>query len=213
MKGMSFDGVHTYENLHMVLSQVNIPPATPKTSFIDIPGGDGSVDLTEALGEVRYSNREGATFTFTVFPQDDFEEKKRQISNFLNGKRFERIILDKDPGYFWMGRCAINEYASDKNLHNIVVVANLAPYKLKVNQTMLSVPAGENTVITLENGRKSVVPTIVCTAPATIVFGAGEHKINAGTHVLSNILLKQGDNKLSVTSEEPVKFIYQEGDL
>lgn len=213
MKGMTFDGVHTYKDLHMVLSSVSIPPAIPKTNFIDIPGGDGSVDLTEALGEVRYSNREDVAFTFTVFPQDDFEEKKRQVSNFLNGKRFARIILDKDPNYFWTGRCAVNEYASDKNLHKIVVGANLAPYKTKVTQTVITVPAGEKVVRTLENSRKSVVPTITCTAPATIIFEGGTYTINAGTHQLSNLLLKEGGNTVTVTSDESVKFTYQEGDL
>lgn len=143
MKGIWFGNIHSFDDLNLVLSKVEIPPATAKTIFVDIPGGDGSADLTEALGEVRFEDRE-CEFTFTVFPTDDFEKKKRQISNLLNGKRF-KIKVDKDPGYYWDGRCTINEYASDKNIHQIVVGANVAPYKLKNSKTSVFVPfCGKN---------------------------------------------------------------------
>lgn len=211
MKGMWFDEVHSHEHLNLVLSQVNIPPAKPKTNFVDIPGGDGSVDLTEAHGEVKFQDRE-CTFTFTVFPTDDFEEKKKEVSNLLNGKRC-RIRLDKDPGYFWEGRCTINEYASDKNLHKIVVGAIVAPYKLKTAQTVVTVTPGNSVAKTLVNGRKSVVPTFTNTANATIEFRGSTTTWNPGTHKTSAIELTQGEHTVVVTSEEPVTFTYQEGDL
>lgn len=212
MKGIWFGDIHSYDDLNLILSKVVIPPAIPKTNFIDIPGGDGSVDLTEALGEVRYNDRE-ATITFTVLPEDDFEQKKREVSNLLNGVRFNRIIVDKDPDYYWVGRCKINEYASDKNLHKIVVGAILAPYKLKLDETVVIAPKGEKVAVTLENGRKTVVPTITATNEATIVHDGNTYELNSGTHVVLDITLKFGQNHLTVTSEGAVTFTYQEGDL
>ena len=211
MKGIWFDDIHNYDNLNLVLSKVDIPPATPKTNFIDIPGGDGSVDLTEALGEVRYKDRE-CSFTFTVMPTDDFEEKKKEISNLLNGKRC-KIVLDKDPGYCWEGRCSVNEYASDRNIHQIVVGAIVAPYKMKTQKTIVSVPAGENVIVTLSNSRRTVIPTITNTDDATIVFNGNRYDLKAGIHTVLNIALIEGANTLTVTSLGTVKFTYQEEDL
>lgn len=211
MKGISFGNIHSFEDLNLVLSKVNIPPATAKTNFVDIPGGNGSVDLTEALGEVKFNDRE-CSFTFTVFPWDNFEEKKREISNLLNGKRC-KITLDKDPDYYWDGRCFISEYESDKNIHKIVVGATVAPYKLKPEKTKVIVPAGDGVVRTLLNSRKTVVPTITNTADATIVFGGNSYPIKAGVHKLLNIQLTAGENQVTVTSAEEVEFVYQEGDL
>ena len=211
MKGIWFDNIHSYNNLNLVLSKVDIPPAAVKTAYVDIPGGDGSVDLTEALGEVKYKDRV-CSFTFTVFPFDDFEEKKREVSNFLNGRRC-RITVDKDPNYYWEGRCSVNEYASDKNIHKIVVGATVAPYKLKTNQTTVFIPAGENITGSLWNGRRTVVPTITNTADATIIFKDNRYDISAGTHKILNIELVEGINTVEVTSTAPVKFTYQEGDL
>lgn len=212
MKGIWFDDIHSYEDLNLILSKISIPPANPKTNYVDIPGGDGSVDLTETLGEVKFQDRE-ASITFTVLPTDDFEEKKKEVSNLLNGVRFNRIIVDKDPEYYWVGRCKINEYASDKNLHKIVVGAILAPYKLKVNKTVITAPKGENVTVVLENGRKTVVPSITNTADATVVFNGNAYELNPGTHTVLDIVLKLGQNPVTVTSDEIVKFTYQEGDL
>lgn len=211
MKGIWFGNIHSYEDLNLVLSKADIPPAEVKTNYVDIPGGDGSVDLTEALGEIKFKDRE-CSFTFTVFPQDDFEEKKKQVSNLLNGKRC-RIKLDKNSGYYWEGRCLVNEYASDKNLHKIVVRAIVAPYKLKNSITQVIIPVGESGAVTLVNGRKTVVPTITCTDAATIVFEGNTYTLNAGTHNLLNIELKYGENQVTVTTAGQVKFTYQEGDL
>lgn len=211
MKGIWFGDVHSYADLNLLLSNVDIPPATPKTNYVDIPGGDGSVDLTEALGEVKFEDRK-CTFTFSVFPTDDFEEKKREISNLLNGKRF-KIVVDKDPDYYWLGRCTINTYESNKNVHKIAVGAVVAPYKLKHEETKVIVEAGENVKGRLWNGRKSVVPSITCEAETTIAHGDAEYKLSAGTHKILNINLVEGYNEVLVTSTGTVTFTYQEGDL
>lgn len=211
MKGIWFDNIHSHEDLNLVLSKVDIPPATPKTNYVDIPGADGSVDLTEALGGVKFKDR-ACTFTFTVFPYDDFEEKKREVSNLLNGKRC-KIVVDKDPDYYWIGRCSVNEYASDKRLHQIVVGAVVAPYKLKHEPTKVIVPAGTNVIGRLSNSRKRVVPVITTTAAATIIFGSLSCTLDVGSHKILNMELAEGFNQVIVTSAGAVTFTYQEGDL
>lgn len=211
MNGIWFDEYHSYDDLNLVLSEVYIPPAEPKTNYVDIPGGDGSVDLTEALGEVRYKDREGE-ITFTAFPTDDFEVKKKEVSNLLNGKRF-KIRLDKDPDYYWDGRCVVSEYDSDKNVHKIVVNATVRPYKLKTNLTTVIVSAGDGVNETLQNARKTVIPTITTTAVAKIVFNGNTYNLNAGIHRILNVELVEGANTVTVTSDADVVFTYQEGDL
>lgn len=211
MKGIKFDDIHSYKDLNLILSKIEISPAAVKTNYVNIPGGDGDADLTEALGEAKFKSRD-CKFTFTALPQDNFEEKKTQVSNLLNGKRC-KIVLDKDPGYYWEGRCSIDEYASDKNLHKIVVGAKVAPYKLKTNKTTVTIPAGELLKTNLVNSRKTVVPTISNADDAIIVFEGNVYSLNAGTHTILNIELKYGANAVTVTSAKEVRFTYQEGDL
>lgn len=136
MKGVNFGNIHSYRNLNLILSEVSIPPATPKTTYIDVPGADGSLDQTEALGEVKYKERD-CEFLFSVLPTDDFEEKKTEVSNLLNGQVF-KITLDKDPDYYYQGRCTVDKYKSDKMLRQITVKAKVHPYKFKQSITTQS---------------------------------------------------------------------------
>lgn len=211
MKGIWFDNIHSYQDLNLVLSKVDIPPATVKTNYVDIPGADGSVDLTEALGKITYNDRQ-CQFTFTAFPDEDFELKKRQVSNLLNGQRC-KIILDKDPNYYWVGRCSVDEYSSDKNIHKIVVGATVAPYKLHDGETEVPVQAGTNVSTVIHNGRKAVAPTIVCNADAKIVFSGNTFNFGAGTHKDLGITFVAGDNTVVTSSTGVITFKYQEGEL
>lgn len=211
MNEIIFGTVHSYEDLNLILSKVNITPAFPKTVFVDIPGGDGSVDLTEALGEVKFQDRTHE-FTFTVLPTDDFEVKKRAVSNLVNGAKM-KITYTKDPNYYWLGRCSVDEYESDRNIHQIVVKAVVAPYKYKQSVTEVTFPAGTSVQKVLTNGRKSVVPIITTTADATIVFKGNTYQLSVESTKLLNIMFTHGENTVTVTSAQPVKFSYQEGDL
>lgn len=213
MKGIWFSELHSYYDLNLILSQVNIPPAEPKITMIDIPGGDGSVDLTEALGDVKYKDR-NCKFTFSVLPTDDFEEKKREVSGLLNGLRC-KITVDKDPDYYWIGRCSVDEYASDRNLHQIVIKAIVSPYKYKQEVTKVFVPGALNGVrVVLYNGRKPVCPVITAMQNDDIrndnfVYVFGE----TGDHIIPEVKLGFGENVFWVSSTNGMTFTYQECDL
>lgn len=214
--GVLFDNIHSFHDLNLVLSHVEIAPATPKTNYVDIPGGDGAADLTEAHGEVKYANRTH-TFTFTVHPSDTktFDEKITQVSNTLNGKNFSKITLDRDSAYYWQGRCIVDEHKQDKKLKQIVISATVKPYKLKQNVTIFTqaLTAAEKTII-LMNDRKSVVPTIECTNENTVVkFGDVSQTLAAGAFKVLDICLIEGSNELKVSGSGTIRFTYQEGAL
>lgn len=214
-RGIKFDNIHSFNDLNLVLSPFVPTPAIPKTNYVDIPGGNGSLDLTEAHGEVKYNDRD-FKFTFTVHPSDKmtFDEKVTQVSNLLNGKKC-KITLDRDSGYYWDGRCIVNEYLQDKNLKQIVIQATVRPYKLKKDVTEVSFDlTADAQEITLTNSRKSIVPEITCTDDETsIVYDGTTYILEAGTHEILNINLMEGENKLTVYGTGKITFKYQEGVL
>ena len=213
--GISFDAVHSYNDLNLILSDSDIPPANPKTTYVDIPGGDGSLDLTEAHGEVKYNDRD-CKFTFTVSPAASvtWEEKKTEVSNTLNGKNC-KITLDKDGGYYYLGRCTVDDYLSDKKINQIVVSAKVKPYKFKQTETSVSFSLSQTQkTVTVTNGRKVVSPTIVCTNDnTTVIFGSITKTLSAGTHKVLDIRFTEGTNTLTVSGSGTITFKFQEGDL
>lgn len=220
-KGISFDGLHSFNGLNLILSRVDITPAVPKTNYVDIPGGDGSLDMTEAHGEVKFKDRT-LTFTFTMRPDDPktWEEKQTQVSNALNGKRIDRIVLDNDSGYYWAGRCAVSQYASNKKVRQIVVTATVSPYKYEKEPSVQAVSATTTvqSVIITNEGRKTVVPSITV-GDITYIRRVGSSDIihlASGSHKNIDLFLKQGNNEFEIqaaSGSHGVRFEWTEGEL
>lgn len=227
-RGVHFGDTHSFRDLNLVLAPFDYTPAVPKTNFIDIPGGDGSIDATEADGTIHYQDRE-FTFTFSVMPGDKltFEERQTVVARALHGKRFE-IVLDKDPEYFWRGRVWIDEYASNKRLRQIAIVARVSPYKVKrqkcIERTVTN-PGGTTEFVLQNGGCKTILPKIMIVGG--IVEGnvvqmrrKGETKYlpieNSGTYmVYPDFPLYPGANifEIKTTINEVLFFEYQEEDL
>lgn len=122
----------------ILLDGYKLSTPEPKVYTVDIPGGDGAIDLTESLtGNVAYNNRTDE-FTFVILDVDNFEQIKTRLSNFLHGKAFD-YKLTMDPDYTYHGRFQVSEYAHSVVSNGIIgsiavkVVAN--PYKSKGLQT------------------------------------------------------------------------------
>lgn len=213
--GVSFGGIHSFYDLNLILAPFTPTPATPKTVYVDVAGADEPLDLTEAHGKVFFNPRD-FQFTFTINPTDKmtFDEKVTQISNALNGKRC-KITLDRDPDYYWLGRCVVNQYKQDRRIGQVVVSAKVNPYKLKQNPTVRSYTlTAEEQTVRLQNGRKSVVPVFECTHDNTVVvFGDITETMSAGTHKVLDICFKEGINVLKLSGTGTITITYQEGEL
>lgn len=216
--GIMFNDIHSFYDLNLILSAVEISPAVPKTVYVDIPGADGALDLTEALGEVKYSDRTHK-FTFTMNPAGDLSEaaweaKKTEVSNCLNGLAC-MITLDKDPAYYWQGRCSVDSYKSNKRLRQFVVSVRVRPYKFKQNETVVNFSLSSTAkTVSVKNSRRSVCPVITCTnANTKIVFNGNTFNFNAGQHQNLNIRFTEGNNQVTISGTGQVTFTYQEGDL
>lgn len=213
--GVKFGNIHSFTDLDLILAPFVLTPATPKLNILEIAGGDGSLDLTEALGEIRYKDRE-FKLTFTVNPSSDmtFEEKVVQVSNVLNGRRFN-ITFDRDDEYYWDGRISVNQYLQDKNLNQIVLSATVKPYKLKQTETEVTFDlTSADQEIILQNSRKSVVPEIICSHAGTIVTdGSASYVLQQGSQELAEIKLVEGTNTFKARGNGTITFVYREGVL
>lgn len=215
MKGVYFGDLHSYNDLNLVLAPFTPTPAKPQTNFLKVPGRDGYLDLTEANGEVKYNSRE-FQFTFTVMPEDHltFDERVSKVTDALNGLRC-KITLDRDPDYYWLGRCAVDKYTQDKNIGKITVKATVNPYKLKQSATVVSVAlSSDEKTVFLENGRMASVPSIECTNDNTVVvFDGSKYTLNAGTSKILDIRFVEGRNVLKLSGTGTITFRWQEGAL
>ena len=156
----------------VLLDGYTLEPPEPKTYTVDIPGGNGVIDLTEALtGDVAYKNRK-QEFTFAVIDVKNFEKVKTEVSNFLHGRAFD-YTMTMDPGYTYHGRFSVDSYSHEAYANGLLgqfkIKVDADPYKLKEHCAYrLNATGGK--LYRFESGRRPVHPTIECTQPTIIVW-------------------------------------------
>lgn len=215
MNEVFFDGIASFRDWGIYLSSIVIDDPKPKEIYVDIPNGDGALDLTEALtGEVHYESRPFEA-VFTIKPETYSVELVRYLRSYLNGKQ-RTIRTKEEPGYYLIGRCATS-IKKDGVLAVLTVKATCQPWKYKNDVTSINTTIGASgtTTLNLTNERKRVIPTITASAAVTIAFNGQTISVNAGTQRLTNIALIYGNNALTITGAAgtTVLFEYQEGAL
>lgn len=210
MKGVTFGTLHSYNDFSLILSQRAIGTPSPRTATIQVDGKDGIVDLTEYFGQVRYDNRQ-LKFIFSV-ADGDFDAKFSAIQNALHGKKL-KITLDDDVNFYYMGRVFVDPWTSSPVLQKIAVTCDCDPYKYKQGKTIVSTSVATTKQLTLTNLKQAVSPKFTTNATFTIRFGTLSVTRSAGTFIIPEILLLEGNNLIQFDGTGNVTIEYQEGGL
>lgn len=120
----------TFEDFGLKMLSFYIPEPAPKLNKIDLPFSSGSVDLTDALGETPYNDRDGLNFEFKLYDgsYERWEYAKSQLAMFLHGKRL-KMIVDSDLGYYYVVRLEVDSTKSNKYNSTIVLKGSSDPFK------------------------------------------------------------------------------------
>lgn len=194
-----------------------LEPPEPKTYTIDIPGGDGVIDLTEALSGDSVFNNRHMQFTFYIINMNDhqtFESVKTAVSNFLHNKAYD-YELSFDPGYTYHGRFSVTSYEHQKfpsgYLGAIVIDIDAEPYKTKGTQSYVLNGIGGQ-MFRLLSGRKPVHPTVECDQPCTIWFDGKQTSMPAGTYRINDVLFREGYNDFYINTFRVYSITWDEVD-
>ena len=138
-KGNGSNILNTFSSFHLVPSErpwVEAPEV--KTNFIDIPGANGSLDYTEALGGLRYKDRTGS-WEFYVQnewgsdPNYAWAQRLSNILGNLHGQYFEKITLVDEPDYYYTGRIWV-KWKTGTDYSKVTIEYQLEPFKTPVQR-------------------------------------------------------------------------------
>lgn len=215
MKGIQFGEYHSYTDLQLILKKKTMGSPPVKDNKVDVPGADSSLDYTDFFGEPKY-NDVTHKFEFTsMIPHGEFPAQHSRIKNAIHGRKL-RIILDDDPGFFWLGRCKVSPFSTSKVIGSVDVECDCDPYKYKLEKTVVTRAVSGAETITLTNARKRAVPevTIVTDGTLHIVFqGVHVWDLGSGSYTLPELELVEGENPVEVSGTGSITFTWQEGAL
>lgn len=197
------NGVDLTQKFQMILADgYTLTPPSIKTYTVDIPGGHGKLDLTEALfGDVAYNNRK-QEFIFYLINVKDFEKAKTDISTMLHGKYFE-YKMTMDPEYTYKGRFTIDSYShtafASGNLGEIKISIDADPFKYKKDRVFVISAIGGETY-SFESGRKRVLPSIETDGLLKVIYNGKLFTLPKGTWKLNELVFKSGQNEVYFNS-------------
>lgn len=180
--------------------QVEDTPPQGKFYTIDIPGGNGVIDVTEALaGDVVFSNRRHVITMTHENPEVDFERVKTKVMNAWNGRRL-KYRLSRDPGYTYDGRFSVTAFSDDFEPFPVITVTiDAQPYKSKGVQTF-RVNAAGGIVVTLESGRMPVCPTFEFASETIVDANGCFARMQPGSYKINDLWLSEGTNEIYLNS-------------
>ena len=197
------NGVDLTQKFQMILADgYTLTPPSIKTYTVDIPGGHGKLDLTEALfGDVTYNNRK-QEFIFYLIDVKDFEKAKTDISTMLHGKYFE-YKMTMDPEYTYKGRFTIDSYShtafGSGNLGEIKISIDADPFKYKKDRVFVISAIGGETY-SFESGRKRVLPSIETDGLLKVIYNGKLFTLPKGTWKLNELVFNSGQNEVYFNS-------------
>lgn len=215
MKGVTFGEYHSYRDLKLILGPKEIGAPSVKTKMLEIEGADGSIDYTDFFGGPKYGE---ATHVFpfsTLVPRSDFLSHYSFVKNALHGRKL-RIVLDDDPGFYYVGRCYVSKFTSPDGIGIISVECECEPYKYKTEKTVVTRAVDGTDTIVLTNSRKRAVPEITITTETSlnIVYqDVNVWDLGSGSYTLPDLELTEGENTVTVTGTGEISFAWQEAML
>lgn len=235
-----YDGVHsitfgdknTWTDWHLIpTSRPLFNPPAVKTNIVNIPGADGSLDLTEVLtGYPLFSNRSGSLEFVVANDYWEWEIAYSTIMNYIHGTRTKAILSD-DPGYYYEGRFSVSSWKSSKDYSIITIDYNVAPYKTKVNGSLddwlwdpfnfeedviydlKNVTVNGSKTISIDGYPQRVTLRVTSNANMTATLRGKTYQITSGTKKVGGLVIMEGPNEITFTGNGVISLDYRGGSL
>ena len=232
-----FGDKHTWDDWFLIPSSRPVfKPPEPKTTYYDIPGADGHLDMSTALtGDIPYKNRTGSIEFIVDNGHKDWHELYSEIMDYLHGQKMRAILTD-DMSFYYEGRFAVNEWKSDPDNSKITIDYDVHPYKFEMLSSLEDwkwdpfnfevdivreygyLTVDGSLTVNIPGRRKNVTPSIEVHSYLgddcpTVSFNGTTYSLSLGTNKIVNIILKEGNNTLTFNGRGVISIDYRGGRL
>lgn len=205
MGGAIFGDRRSVEDYGSIMNYARITTPAVKENYVDVPGGDSSLDLTEAVSGVTFSDGQ-ISFKFTFFG----EESRSRMKNDLHGRKL-KIILEREPEYYYDGRLSCRDGDYTGKIYELYIDARVAPYKQERQMTVHMEEITSAKEIILVNDRMPSMPSITVSGSIGITYNNYSFRLTDGTYAIPEITLSGGINRLQVHGKGSLKLEYRKG--
>lgn len=199
-----YEGAHsaTFGNMNSWTDWHLIPTSKPvisvpsiKVKQVDIPGANGSIDLTNILtGYPLYNNRTGSLDYILAPGFGSFEDTVAEVMMALHGKRMNLYLTD-EPNCYYTGVFYVESIKADAKVSGISIKYELSPFKYSNNTSHFTV---NNTYYYFIDDCLESTPVYI-TSTANMVLAHGYYD-NSGDYIEESYTITGGQNNAEVFS-------------
>lgn len=212
--GALIGGFHTWRDWRAIIQNSDIVGSPePNTNYLEVPGGNGHIDLTETLtGDITYSTRQLKFNLALKTSPAVWPDVISRIFNKLHGKAVQ-VILDEEPTHYFYGRVNIDGVSRSQISGQLTIMVECDPYRYELEETVETFSVDGTKEVSIENDRMWVTPDIWASRDCTIAFAGRTYSIAQGKQKRMDIVLKDGMNQLTVTGTVMIDFTFRKGCL
>lgn len=188
----------------LILKSFDAEAPKPKLNMISISGRDGSLDLTEWAGEVRYENRK-VNIAFLDMQGDAYVQMLNLI---YRGEC--KIIHSVDNDHYYFGRCVSAEPKTRRHVTDLELEFSCQPYRLSVEPTTVEKSVTQSPFF-LQAARMSAIPEITLTAACSVTFGGITKSLSVGTHTIPEFVITKEGGEMTVSGSGRITIQWTEG--
>lgn len=209
MRGILINNsVHTADGLGLVMTDRSISLPTPKTNYIDVPGRNGALDLSEALtNDIQYNNRE-LKFSFLWNGSRDSVLSLIDEVMLYHGRRVT-VITDDHPDWYYSGRASLS-YKDYRTHVTFEMTVDAEPFRSAVKEKVINITVNGSRQIDIVNVGRRLIPTVTTSAETTIIKGEGRYVLSKGTFLLQGFALEHGKNSITIEGNTNVTIQFRE---
>lgn len=208
------NGKHTFYDWGLYVgNNAAVEPPTVRTNFIEIPGRNGNIDMTETLsGRPIYGNR---VITLELGGKVAKERQQQFVSDFVNAYHGRRVTVefDRDREWYYEGRATISGVEISNTVVRMTMTVDADPYKYSRIDRLPKVKVDGSASVRVEGSPLWVVPEFECSAAMEVTFEGKSYQLNEGKNKLYDILLKDQSYTMTFSGTGTVEIIYRRGRL
>ena len=229
----TLNGKHTYTDYGLYVTNNDpVEPPEVKAEYIEIPGRNGQIDLTEALtGYTVYNNRQ---IVLELGGKKRSQDWPGFMSNFLNELHGQSVtvIFDNDPSYYYVGRATVeSDYEKGNEIARFTLTINAEPYKYSNQSTTEpwlwdpfsfvdgviryynQIQVDGTAQIQVLGSEIPVIPIFTASAAMQVQFNGQTYDLAAGNNKIYDIVLMDQAYTLTFTGTGTVSINYMAGGL
>lgn len=229
-------GKNTWTDWHLIPStRPLVNPPKPNTKGIQVPGRNGTLDMSKVLtGYMTYQNRTGSWEFIVENGHWDWATAYSTIMGYLHGQDM-CCVFEDDEQYFYKGLLSVNSWKSDKSWSLITIDYDLYPYKRTIQYSdedwlwdpfnfetdyiksyNTTISAGSSVTWTIQGSQEIVKPVIdSSTSNVTATYNSASHALTSGSHTYDWFTTQSANKTIKFTnngaSAATVKIHYRGG--